>query len=345
MPRAFPTPEDFREALGNLPRANAALELKARRHQDELTKPPGSLGRLEEIAIHLASWQADGDPRAERIKVAVFAGNHGVTAQGVSPYPAAVTAQMVANFEAGGAAINAITSSVGLELEVVALQLNAPTADITTAPAMSEAETLDALNAGAGAVGEGLDILILGEMGIGNTTIAAALCAGALSETGAAWVGPGTGHDAQGIARKAAAVDQAVARAAREIIAGPFAVLRQLGGRETAAIAGAVVAARRKRIPVILDGFVVTASLVPLFAQNPSILEHCIAGHVSAEPAHRKLLQKMQLSPLLDFGMRLGEGTGAALAAAIVRAAVATHTQMATFDAAAVENRSDAEQN
>jgi nicotinate-nucleotide--dimethylbenzimidazole phosphoribosyltransferase len=343
MPKAFPAPEDFREALANLPRANAALELKARRHQDELTKPPGSLGRLEQIAVHLAGWQADGVPRAERIKVAVFAGNHGVTAQGVSPYPAAVTAQMVANFEAGGAAINAITGSVGLELEVVVLQLDKPTDDITRAPAMSVAETLDALNAGAAVVGDGFDILILGEMGIGNTTIAAALCAGSLGEAGAAWVGPGTGHDAQGIARKAAAVDQALARAAREILAGPFATLQQLGGRETAAIAGAVVAARRKRIPVILDGYVVTASLVPLFAQNPAILEHCIAGHESAEPAHRKLLQKMQLSPLLNLGMRLGEGTGAALAAAIVRAAVATHTQMATFGAAAVENRLDAE--
>lgn len=343
MPTTFSSPEDFRDALADLPRANAVFELKAQRRQAELTKPPGSLGRLEQIAVHLAGWQADGIPRAERIKVVVFAGNHGVTAQGVSPYPAAVTAQMVANFEAGGAAINAITSSLGLQLEVIPLQLDDPTADITRAPAMSEAETLAALNAGVRSVEDSLDLLILGEMGIGNTTIAAALCAGSLGETGADWVGPGTGHDAAGIARKAAAVEQAIARSKRDILAGPFAVLRQLGGRETAAIAGAIVAARRSRIPVILDGYVVTASLAPLFVQNPAIVEHCIAGHESAEPAHRKLLQKLQLSPLLDLGMRLGEGTGAALAAAIVRAAVATHTQMATFAAAAVENRLDAE--
>ncbi len=342
MPTTFSAPEDFRDAVANLPRANAALELKARRHQEDLTKPPGSLGRLEEIAVHLAGWQADGNPRAERIKVVVFAGNHGVTAQGVSPYPAAVTAQMVANFEAGGAAINAIASSLGLQLEVIPLQLDEPTADITKAPAMSEAETLDAINAGVRCVNDSLDVLILGEMGIGNTTIAAALCAGSLGEPAADWVGPGTGHDAAGIARKAAAVEQALARARREFLAGPFAILRQLGGRETAAIAGATVAARRKRIPVILDGYVVTASLVPLFVENPVIIEHCIAGHESAEPAHRKLLQKMRLSPLLDLEMRLGEGTGAALAAAIVRAAAATHTQMATFAAAAVENRLDA---
>ena len=343
MPTTFSSPEDFRDALANLPRANAVLELKAKRRQAELTKPPGSLGRLEQIAIHLAGWHADGIPRAERIKVVVFAGNHGVTAQGVSPYPAAVTAQMVANFETGGAAINAITGSLGLQLEVIPLQLGSPTADITRAPAMSDAETLEALNAGARSVEDSLDLLILGEMGIGNTTIAAALCAGSLGEAGADWVGPGTGHDAAGIARKAAAVEQAIARARPETLASSFAVLRHLGGRETTAIAGAIVTARRKRIPVILDGYVVTASLAPLFVQNPAIVEHCIAGHESAEPAHRKLLQKMQLSPLLDLGMRLGEGTGAALAAAIVRAAVATHTQMATFAAAAVENRLDAE--
>jgi len=342
MPKQFPTPDAFREALAALPCANAALQLKARERQQVLTKPPGSLGRLEDIAVHLAGWHEDGIPRAERIKVVVFAGNHGVTAQGISPYPAAVTAQMVANFKSGGAAINAITGSVGLELEVVALQLDNPTADITAAPAMSDVETLEALNAGVRAASGDPDILIVGEMGIGNTTIAAALCAGALGGAGADWVGPGTGHDVQGVARKAAAVDQALARTRNDGLTDAFKLLRHLGGRETAAIAGAVVAARHKRIPVVLDGYVVTASLAPLMKLNAAILEHCIAGHVSAEPAHQKLLQMMQLSPLLDLGMRLGEGTGAALAAAIVRAAAATHTQMATFDAAAVENRTNA---
>lgn len=357
MPTTFATPSDFAAALAKLPMANGALELAARRRQEQLTKPPGSLGRLEQIAIHLAGWHVDGKPRAEHMEVAIFAGNHGVTAQGVSPYPASVTGQMVANFKAGGAAINAIADSLALGLRIVTLKLDKPTADIMTAPAMSEDETLEALNAGAGTPHAETDVLILGEMGIGNTTIAASLAAAALGGLGKEWAGPGTGHDKAGVARKAAVIDTALARARKSAdgrsantkSAEPkpaqlsaFEILRQLGGRETAAIAGAVLAARLKRIPVILDGYVVTASIAPLFKDNPAIVDHCLAGHVSAEPAHAKLLHKMKLDPLLDLGMRLGEGTGAALAAAIVRAAAAAHNNMATFAEAAVENRPDA---
>lgn len=342
MPTTFETPADFAAALEKLPRSNGVLELVARRRQEQLTKPPGSLGRLEELAIFLAGWHADGLPRARHMEVAIFAANHGVTAHGISPYPPSVTEQMVANFRSGGAAINAIADSFGLGLRIVSLKLDEPTADITEAPAMSEAETLEALNAGARTPHRETDLLILGEMGIGNTTIAAALCAAAFAESGSMWAGPGTGHDAEGVARKAAVVDKAVARATAQGSLNAFETLRQLGGRETAAIAGAILAARHERIPVILDGFVVTASLAPLFRENPLIVEHCLAGHLSAEPAHARLLQKMELSPLLELSMRLGEGTGAALAAAIVRAAVATHTEMATFEEAAVENRTDA---
>ncbi|MEQ8823465.1 MAG: nicotinate-nucleotide--dimethylbenzimidazole phosphoribosyltransferase [Filomicrobium sp.] len=342
----FSTPEAFATVLAELPSPNEELRAAAAARQEQLTKPPGSLGRLEDISTWLASWQPDGIPRAEIAKVIVFAGNHGVTAQGVSPYPPAVTAQMVANFQAGGAAINSISSTLGLELDVVALSLETPTADITTSPAMTVSETLEALNAGAAAVGDEIDVLVLGEMGIGNTTIAAALCATVFGDSGADWVGPGTGHDQAGVARKANIVDKALARAELNNPPGQhsaFKTLRQLGGREQAAIAGAILAARQKRVPVVIDGYVVTACLAPMFKENPAIIAHCIAGHVSAEPAHAKALRNMKLDPLLNLGMRLGEGTGAALAVAIVRAAAATHNDMATFGQASVENRPDAQ--
>ncbi|HEY4077916.1 MAG TPA: nicotinate-nucleotide--dimethylbenzimidazole phosphoribosyltransferase [Rhizomicrobium sp.] len=305
--------------------------------QARLTKPPGSLGRLEEIAVFLAGWQGD-TIRAENVQVLVFAGNHGVTRKGISPYPAEVTAQMVANFKSGGAAINALTQAFGLELDVMALALDTPTGDISVEDALDEQGFLTALNTGFAAVRDGTDILVLGEMGIGNTTIAAALCASVFGGTGLDWAGAGTGLDGAGISHKAAVIDQALARIGPHKLAS-FEYLRRLGGRELCAIAGAVLAARSRRIPVILDGFVVCAAVAPLFAHNPHSLAHCLAGHQSAERAHGKLLEIFGLDPLLDLGMRLGEGSGAALATAIVRAAVATHTRMATFENAGVTDR------
>jgi nicotinate-nucleotide--dimethylbenzimidazole phosphoribosyltransferase len=330
----------FTHALHDLPGPNLGWRQAAIDRQQQLTKPAGSLGRLEECAIFLAGWGQTPEPRADRLGVVIFAGNHGVTARGVSPFPPDVTAQMVANFAAGGAAINAIAKVNGAALGVVPLALDTPTGDISRGAAMSEAELLEALNAGARAVATGIDLLALGEMGIGNTTIAAALAASSLGGTGADWAGPGTGLDPEGIARKAAVIDEALALHAGS---GGSAVdiLRCLGGRETAAIAGAVVAARHHSIPIILDGYVVTASLAPLFRENAAILDHCLAGHCSAEPAHRRLLAEMGLLPLLDLDMRLGEGTGAVLAMALLRAAAATHNQMATFAEAQVANRGD----
>jgi nicotinate-nucleotide--dimethylbenzimidazole phosphoribosyltransferase len=200
---------------------------------------------------------------------------------------------------------------------------------------------LEALNAGARAADKGGDLIALGEMGIGNTTIAAALAAAALGGTGADWAGPGTGLSAEGVAHKAAVIDEALAL--HRGAAGSAAdILCRLGGRETAAIAGAILAARHKLIPVVLDGYVVTASLAPLFRDNPAIADHCIAGHLSAEPAHRRLLDRLGLRPLLDLRMRLGEGTGATLAVAILRAAVSAHNGMATFAEARVANRDNA---
>jgi len=316
-----------------LPGPDAAAAEAARARQAELTKPPGSLGRLEEIAVFVAGWQGVDRPRIARAQALVFAGNHGVCAQGVNPYPQAVTAQMVANFEAGGAAINQICGVTGADLTVVPLALDRPTGDITQGPAMSEAEAFAALKEGAAAVDPGADMLVLGEMGIGNTTIAAALAHALFGGEAADWVGPGTGADAEGVAHKARVVTRAVARNGG---LGPMATLAALGGREQAALCGAVLAARAARVPVLLDGFICTAAVAPLHVAASGSLAHCLAAHASAEPGHARLLAAMGLAPLLDLGLRLGEGTGAALALGLVRAALACHDGMATFAEAGI---------
>jgi len=325
----------FHDALAALPSADDEAAGAARDRQAQLTKPPGSLGRLEDIACFLASWQGVARPRVETGHVVVFAGNHGVAARGVSAYPAEVTAQMVANFEAGGAAINALSRAAGLSLSVVPLDLDRPTADFTAGPAMDEGECLAALNAGAGAIPDGCDLLVLGEMGIANSTAAAALAARSFGGSGADWVGPGTGVDADGIHRKIEVVNVGLAAHAGALH-DPFETLRRVGGRETAAIAGAVVAARLRRVPVMLDGFICCAAVAPLAAARPEIADHCLAAHRSAEPGHARLLARLGLDPLLDLGMRLGEGSGAAVAVLLLRAALAAHDGMATFAEAGV---------
>ena len=332
----FATRDDFDGFLAALPQPDGAAQDAARARQQTLTKPPGSLGELEAIAIFLAGWQGH-DIRANHIQVALFAGNHGVTRQGISPYPPDVTVQMVANFRNGGAAINAIAHTFGLQLSVHPLSLEQPTGDISVEDALREDEVLAALNVGADAVDHGADIVVIGEMGIGNTTIAAALCAAALGGGGLDWAGAGTGLDTAGVQHKAKVIDRALARAGKGLSA--FGMLQKLGGRELCAMVGAACAARAKRIPIVLDGFVACAAMAAVFAQQPKILDHCLAGHRSAERGHTRLLENFDLRPLLDLGMRLGEGSGAALATAVVRAAVATHTKMATFDGAGVSNR------
>ena len=335
--------QNFAQKLANLPVADAQAREAALARQAQLTKPPGSLGRLEELAVFLAGWSRDRRPRIEKAKTVIFAGNHGVTAQGVSPYPPEVTAQMVGNFLNGGAAINAITTSVGVSLDVVQLDLEQPTGDISNGLALTERELLRALNTGAEAVGSDLDLLAVGEMGIGNTTVAAALSASCFGGRGRDWAGPGTGLDDEGVILKAQVIDRALEL--HKSASGAAARLASLGGRELAAIAGAVVAARYQRVPVIIDGYVASAAVAPLFVDNPDIVAHCVAGHASAEPAHTKLLGKLNLIPLLDLGMRLGEGTGATLAVSILRAAAATHNNMATFEEASVANRSAGDSN
>lgn len=332
---SFSTLSAFDVALGDLPRPDQVAIAAARARQAQLTKPAGSLGRLEDVALFLAGWQGRAIPVLRHGRAAVFAGNHGVAAQGVSAFPAAVTAQMVANFRAGGAAINALADAAGLELMVVAIDLDRPTRDFTQGPAMSEAECLAALSAGAGAVDPALDLLVVGEMGIGNSTAAAALCARSFGGDPAEWVGPGTGLDESGLVRKVAAVAAALAVHAGAPH-GPVETLRRVGGREIAAIAGAIVRARQLHIPVLLDGFICCSALAPLAVANPAITDHCIAGHCSAEPGHGRLLDRLGLDPLLRLDMRLGEGSGAAVAVGVIRAALAAHERMATFAQAGI---------
>ena len=316
-----------------LPMVNAEAVAAAAARQNSLTKPPGSLGRLEELAGFMAGWRGTARPTIELAQAVIFAGNHGICAQGVNPFPQEVTAQMVGNFMAGGAAINQLCRANGAELSVIALELDRPTADFTTAPAMTEADCLAALQIGWDAVDRRADVLILGEMGIGNSTVAAAMAAALFGGAVAAWVGAGTGSDAEGIKRKIAAIEAGLARHQGLSAMG---VLAALGGREQAAICGAVLAARAARIPVILDGFICTAAASALYGADARLLDHCLVGHCSAEPGHRKLLAELNKRAVLDFDMRLGEGSGAALALGILRSALAVHNGMATFDEAGV---------
>jgi nicotinate-nucleotide--dimethylbenzimidazole phosphoribosyltransferase len=329
---------DLRAACLDLPTGHPAAAATVAHREAQLTKPPGSLGRLEELVAWLAHWQGRSPPRLDRIEVLVFAGNHGVTAQGVSPYPAAVTAQMVANFAAGGAAINQLARTAGASLRVIPLALDDPTADFTQRLAMEESEFLAAVAAGCEAVSPEADLVCLGEMGIGNTTAAAAIAAALFGGGGLRWAGRGTGVDDEGLARKRAAIDQALARHAA-LLNDPLAIAAAFGGRELAAILGAVLAARQRRIPVLLDGFVCTAAAAPLAKLRADTLAHTMAGHVSAEAGHRLLLDALGLKPLLDLDMRLGEASGAAVAVLILRAALACHIGMATFAEAGVSDR------
>src|SRR5471030_2551091 len=338
-----PTPASFdemRRILRDLPGPDQAAQTHVLRHQAELTKPPGSLGRLEEIVEWLACWQARNHPRVEHPRVAIFAGTHGVAARGVSAYPPEVTAQMVKNFLSGGAAINQLATAIDADLRIYELDLEHPTADFTTAPAMSETRTANAMTYGMMAAEPGIDVLCLGEMGIANTTAAAALCAALFGGTGADWAGPGTGVKGAALATKIAVIDEALAHHKALIAArDPLSLLAAVGGEELAAIAGAVLAARMGRIPVLLDGYACTAAAAVLYAIDRHALDHCRVAHRSAEPGHRRLLEAIGQRALLDMDMRLGEASGAALAVPILKAAVVCHNGMATFAEAGVSGK------
>ena len=335
MTKPFNSLSEFGLIVEQSPIADRKVYQLALERNAQLTKPKGSLGRLEDIALWYASWQGQERPTIKNPQVVIFAGNHGVTSQGVSIFPPEVTAQMVQNFKAGGAAINQLTGCFGANLDVYALNLETPTLDFTRGAAMSEAECVSALYSGWASVDEESDLIVAGEMGIGNTTSAAAISLALFGGCGLEWAGQGTGLDEDGVALKARIVEAGLA-------ANPSAkrnglkALTCLGGRELAAMAGAIVRARSLRIPVILDGFICCAAAACLHATSEAALDHCIAGHESAEAAHKKLLKNINKDPLLSLGLRLGEGSGAALAISVVKASIACHSFMATFNEAGV---------
>lgn len=331
---------DIIDLLQIVPAGDEAAVAAVRARDITLTKPRGSLGKLEELVEFLARWQGKAKPTLENPMVAIFAGNHGVTDQGVSAYPREVTAQMVANFTAGGAAISQMCALHELNLRVFELALELPTGDITREPALDDKMCAATIAYGMEAIAGKPDLLCVGEMGIGNTTVAAAVYAALYGGSGADWVGRGTGVDDAGLARKAAAVDTAVAFHKAELT-DPLAILARLGGREIAAMLGALIAARHQKIPVLVDGFVATSAAAIAQAVNPRAIDHCIFAHVSAEHGHARALAAMGETALLQLGMRLGEGTGAALGAVLAKTALHLHNNMATFAGAGVSDKSD----
>ena len=333
---AFGSSREFRQLLRRLPAPDSTAEQQARERNAALTKPKGSLGRLEEAAIWYAAWRGHARPKDLAPQILIFAGNHGVARQGVSAFPQEVTGQMVANFNAGGAAINQLADVADARLDVIALDLDRPTADFTSGPAMSEREFVSALATGWRAVRQRAGLLVAGEMGIGNTTAASAVCLALFGGDAADWVGGGTGVAGSALRRKTETVRRAVEINSRFATESGLNALQALGGREIAAIAGAIIRARCLRIPVLLDGFVCCAAAAAIHAEADDALDHALAGHQSAESAHGRLLAQLAKAPLLDLGMRLGEGSGAAVAVQVLRCALACHSGMATFTEAGI---------
>jgi nicotinate-nucleotide--dimethylbenzimidazole phosphoribosyltransferase len=332
--------DEVRALVRALPGPGDEAQAKARAREATLTKPAGALGRLEALTEWLCAWQGRHPPSLDHPRVSVFAGNHGVAARGVSAYPAEVTAQMVANFIAGGAAVNQLCRVMEADFKVYEMALEEPTRDFTEAPAMDEAACVRAMAYGMMTVEAGIDVLCLGEMGIGNTTSAAALSLALFGGEAADWVGPGTGVAGEVLARKTEVVAAGVKRHQEELI-DPLAVMRCLGGQELAAIAGAVIAARLARTPVLLDGYAACAAAAVLHQLDPRLLDHCQAAHRSAEPGHARLLDAIGKRPILELDMRLGEATGAVLALGVLKGAVACHTGMASFGSANVSGKRD----
>jgi nicotinate-nucleotide--dimethylbenzimidazole phosphoribosyltransferase len=314
---------------------------KAARRQLELTKPPGSLGRLEEIANRCVAIREGFALTAKRPRIVLFAANHGVCAEGVSAYPQAVTAQMVANFYNGGAAINALARAGGTELKVVDVGVEKGTRNFCEAPAMTESEMSTAIEIGIAmandAVDSGCDLLGFGEMGIGNTTSASAITAALTGQAVDAVVGNGAGADDACMLRKRSAIERGLALHA-ERLGTPLGILQCVGGFEIAAMCGFVLGAASRRVPVVTDGFIATSAAALAVRICPAASGYLFASHRSTEPGHAHLLTLIDQEPLLDLGMRLGEGTGAALAMQVIRAAIAAFTEMATFGSAGVSN-------
>jgi nicotinate-nucleotide--dimethylbenzimidazole phosphoribosyltransferase len=319
------------EALDRLPEPDLGAAAALRARADDILRPTGALARLDDVAVHMAGWLRTPAPRVERPAGLVFAADHGVAASGeVSAYPTAVTAAMLAACLQQKATICALARSVGATLDTVDVGVGEPTGDIRFEPAMTPKRFAEVVDAAVAAV-EALDsdLLVIGEIGIGNTTVAAALAGSLLGGEPATWVGRGTGVDDAGLVRKRAAVKAVMQRTSA--IADPIEMMREAGGAELTAMAAATVAARLRSIPVVLDGYVVASAVLPLHLAGKGALDHCIVGHCSAEPGHRRVLEVIGKPVLLDLGMRLGEGSGAMTAVPIIRAACDAVVDVATF--------------
>jgi nicotinate-nucleotide--dimethylbenzimidazole phosphoribosyltransferase len=319
--------DDYRNLLTRLPGPNERAAAQVRADFSKMRKPAGSLGRLEELAAWLAAWSRR-PPAVTRPLVAIFAGNHGIARKDVSPRQPDATAEMVELYAAGGAAVNQVCIAGDLGLKVFDLALHLPTADISDDAALDERACAATMAFGMEAIAGGVDLISIGDLGVGNSTVAAAICAALFGGAGTQWAGPGSGADAAMVARKAEFVDKAVAVHANHL-KDPLEVLRRLGGREFAAIAGAILAARIEHVPVIIDGFAGTAAAAVLHAANPSALDHCLLAGLSLEPGHALAAEKLGLKPLLDLSISQGEGVSAGIATGIVKTAALVHSGMA----------------
>lgn len=329
---------------------------RAEKRQRRLTKPAGSLGMLEMLAMQLAAMQNADQPAAERLHISVFAADHGIARQGVSAYPQEVTAQMLTNFVNGGAAINALAENLGATLEVIDVgtlrasgltdvidaRAGEGTADFTQRDAMTPVELKIALQAGFDAAERAVSgdthVFIGGEMGIGNTSSATALGCAFLQQPASYLAGPGSGLDDDAVMRKARLIDAALARHADDEMT-PLDILRAYGGFEIAALTGAFIRCAQRRLPILVDGFICTAAALCATQINPTTRDWMLFGHQSAEPGHELMLYALDAEPILNLDMRLGEGSGAACAAGLLRMACALHNNMATFEDAGVTDR------
>ncbi len=318
------------EALATMPAGDGEAGDAVRVRAADILRPAGALARFDEVAAWVAEWQRTSTPAVRKPAALIFAADHGVAAAGVSKYPSDVTAAMLAAYRAGKSTVSAFAAVAGATVDAIDVGVGRPTGDIRVESAMPPERFEQACAAGRRAVEQlDTDLLVLGEMGIGNTTAAAAVTAALVGGDVAEWVGRGTGVDDEGLTRKRDAVRLAVDRIAG--VLDPLEVLREVGGAELVAMAAAIVAARLRRLPVLIDGYVVTASALPLTVTRPDALDHCLAGHCSAEPGHRRLLERLGKQPLLDLEMRLGEGSGAMAAVPLVAMACAGITEVPTF--------------
>lgn len=321
----------LRDALDRLPDPDPVAAAQVRARADDILRPAGAFARLDDVAVHIASWQRTASPAIERPAGVVFAADHGVAFNGaVSAYPTEVTAAMLDALEQKRATVSALAHAVGASVTAVDVGVGRPTGDIRFEAALRPERFAEVVRTAVAAIADlDADLLVIGEMGIGNTTVAAAVTHALLGGSAADWVGRGTGVDDDGLVRKRAAVEAAAERVAG--IDDPLEILREVGGGELVAMAAAVVAARLRSIPVVLDGFVATAAVLPLHVARRGALDHCLAGHCSAEHAHRALLDRVGLAPLVDLGLRLGEGSGAMVAVPIVKMACTAVVDVPTF--------------